>query len=253
MLAGKSAGFILGGMTNPLILVVDDDAQIQKLVRELLERHHMRVLIAANVIEAEYHLQQARPDLMVLDVMMPGEDGTSFCRRLRHESRVPILMLSALSEDLDRIVGLEMGADDYLTKPFNPRELVARIKSILWRSSPDSQEKKATTQIEYKFERFCLRPDMRTLNSEQGEIQLTSGEFTLLLLLIEHAPRILSRDQLLELSRGSAANPFDRSIDTHISRLRAKLEPDALRPTLIKTIRNLGYAFAVPIKKIQSN
>ena len=236
-------------MTEPRILVVDDDADIRTLVRDLLERNHMRVSLSRTVAEAEKHIANESVDLIVLDVMMPGEDGTSFCRRLRLESEVPILMLSALGSDVDRILGLEFGADDYLPKPFNPRELVTRIRTILRRAPPlkpgDIRHKAAC----YSFAGFRLYPETRSLQSGDHEIELTSGEFALLLALIEHAPRILSRDQLLEYSRGAAANPFDRSIDTHISRLRNKLEPDVRRSSLIKTVRNMGYAFAATVEK----
>lgn len=236
-------------MTEPRILVVDDDADIRTLVRDLLERNHMRVAVARSVAEAEKHLASENVDLIVLDVMMPGEDGTSFCRRLRLESNTPVLMLSALGSDVDRILGLELGADDYLPKPFNPRELVTRIKTILRRAPPlkpgDIRQKAAC----YSFAGFHLFPETRSLRSGEEDISLTSGEFALLLALVEHAPRILSRDQLLEYSRGAAANPFDRSIDTHISRLRGKLEPDAKGSSLIKTVRNMGYAFAAPVEK----
>lgn len=236
-------------MTEPRILVVDDDADIRTLVRELLERNHMAVALGRSVAEAEKHLAKESVDLIVLDVMMPGEDGTSFCRRLRLESDIPILMLSALGTDVDRILGLELGADDYLPKPFNPRELVTRIKTILRRAPPlkpgDIRQKAAC----YAFAGFHLYPETRSLHSGEDEISLTSGEFALLLALVEHAPRILSRDQLLEYSRGAAANPFDRSIDTHISRLRSKLQPGAQGSSLIKTVRNIGYGLAAPVEK----
>lgn len=239
-------------MQIPLILIVDDDTQIQELIRELLERHKMRVISADNVKQAEQLLSANKPDLVLLDVMMPGEDGISFCRRLRHESTIPILMLSALGEDLDRVVGLEMGADDYLAKPFYPRELIARIKSLLRRAEHKNPAKQNDANLVYQFEHFQLAVNSRTLRGTKGEIALTSGEFTLLLHLIEHAPRILSRDQLLALSKGSAVNPFDRSIDTHISRLRAKLEQNPRKPALVKTIRNMGYVFAASVRKLSA-
>lgn len=238
-------------MAQPRILVVDDDAGIRDLVRDLLDRNHFQVVVAKSAAEAEQRLADERIDLIVLDVMMPGEDGTSFCRRFRQESEIPILMLSALGSDIDRIVGLELGADDYLPKPFNPRELVTRIKTILRRAPPLKPGETHQIAACYVFAGYRLYPENRSLLSGDDEITLTSGEFALLLALIEHAPRILSRDQLLELSRGAAANPFDRSIDTHISRLRSKLEPDPRRPSLIKTVRNIGYAFAVPVEKAQ--
>lgn len=236
-------------MDEPRILVVDDDAKIRELVRDLLERNHMHVVVGSSVAEAEQLLSTERVDLMVLDVMMPGEDGTSFCRRLRLESELPILMLSALGSDIDRILGLEFGADDYLAKPFNPRELVTRIRTILRRASPRQPENTQQKAPCYAFAGFRLYPETRSLVSGEDDIVVTSGEFALLLALVEHAPRILSRDQLLEFSRGATANPFDRSIDTHISRLRSKLESGRSGPSLIKTIRNMGYAIAVPVEK----
>lgn len=236
-------------MHAPKILVVDDDIKIRDLVRDLLERNHMLAITADGVATAERLLEQERFDMIVLDIMMPGEDGTSYCRRLRQTSNIPILMLSALGEDIDRIVGLEMGADDYLAKPFNPRELIARIKSILRRSPPLRVGESHQSSACLAFDRFRMYPDSRQLETAKGPVEVTSGEFALLLALAEASPRILSRDQLLDLSRGAVANPFDRSIDTHISRLRRKLEQDPKKPVLIKTVRNLGYALAVKVER----
>lgn len=240
-------------MHRPTILVVDDDADIRELVRELVERNHMRALTARNVAEAEQRLSEASVDLIVLDVMMPGEDGTSFCRRVRAESQLPIIMLTALGEDVDRILGLEMGADDYLPKPFNPRELIARMKNVLRRSPPVRPGESRRLAQRYLFEGYELDAEARSVRGAHGEVlALTSGEFALLLALVERAPRVLSRDQLLDLTRGAAANPFDRSIDAQISRLRRKLESDPRRPALIKTVRNLGYAFAGRVEKARA-
>ncbi|MEM7637735.1 MAG: response regulator [Pseudomonadota bacterium] len=236
-------------MTDETILVVDDDPQIRTLVRKLLEKNYMRVKLARDVTEAQAVLERETPDLIILDLMMPGEDGTSFCRRLRQDSTIPILMLSALGDDVDRIIGLETGADDYLAKPFNPRELIARIRSILRRTHNAPSNIKGTKIQRFVFEDFEFQPEARRLFKNGDEISLTSGEFTLLQILVEHAPRVLSRDQLLELSRGINANSFDRSIDSHISRLRGKIEHNPRRPELIKTIRNLGYVFATPVEK----
>ena len=237
-------------MDTPQILVVDDEQKTVELVAELLERHHMRVYSANSVSAAEASLNEHQIDLIVLDVMMPGEDGVSFCRRLRQDSTIPIFMLSAMGDDIDRIIGLEMGADDYLVKPFNPRELIARIRTILRRAPSVEQIEQFDKQVSYAFNQFTLNPDTRTLQEDGSIVELTSGEFAVLLALVERAPRILSRDQLLEYSRGAAANPFDRSIDTHISRLRSKLEKNTRRPELIKTVRNLGYAFAATVEKV---
>ena len=237
-------------MTHPTVLIVDDDPQIRTLVKKLLEKNYIRTRLARDVVEAQAVLELEAPDLIILDIMMPGEDGTSFCRRLRQESSIPILMLSALGDDIDRIIGLETGADDYLAKPFNPRELVARIRSILRRTTHMPVNPKTAAVKSFIFEGFEFQPDARRLRREDDEISLTSGEFTLLQILIEHAPRVLSRDQLLELSRGINASSFDRSIDSHISRLRGKIEDNPRRPEFIKTIRNLGYVFAAPVEKV---
>ena len=237
-------------METPRILVVDDAPDIRDLVQGVLQRNHMDVFTAKSVSEAEECLSRERISLIVLDVMMPGEDGASFCRRLRQDSDIPILMLSALGEELDRIVGLEMGADDYLPKPFNARELVARIKSLLRRAAPLKPGETHRKTTCYSIGSYRLYPETRTLLIDDHEVTLTSGEFALLLALAEHAPRILSRDQLLDFSRGAAANSFDRSIDTQISRLRRKLKQDTDHRELIKTVRNIGYALALPVEKL---
>jgi len=236
-------------MDSPLILVVDDAPDIRELVQGVLQRNHMKVLTAKSVAEAEDCLSRERVSLLLLDVMMPGEDGTSFCRRLRQDSDIPILMLSALGEELDRVVGLEMGADDYLAKPFNARELVARIKSLLRRAPPLKPGETHRVSTCYSFGPFQLYPETRSLQLGGEETALTSGEFAVLLALVEHAPRILNRDQLLDFTRGAAANSFDRSIDTQISRLRRKLKRELGQPDVIKTVRNVGYALAVPVTK----
>lgn len=236
---------------GPTILVVDDDPELLTLVAGVLERNGMRTLTAHSVAEAEAPIAEARADLVVLDLMMPGEDGLSFCRRLRATSNIPVIMLTAIAEDIDRIVGLEIGADDYLGKPFNPRELVARIKAVLRRRDADTAPAPATppTRV-WRFEGFTLLPDQLSLKDARGgEVALTSGEFALLLALIERAPRVLSREMLLDLSRGVNTNPFDRSIDSQISRIRRKLEPDPKQPQFIKTVRNLGYAFSAPVTR----
>lgn len=238
--------------SKPSILVVDDDQDILSLVKDLLERNGMEAHTAESTAAAEEILKRGAINLMVLDVMMPGEDGLSFCRRIGSTSDVPILMLTAMSEDIDRIVGLEMGADDYLPKPFNPRELVARIRSILRRSAKTAQAQTSTPSEEkiFTFGDFELNAQRRTLMRDGDvDVHLTSGEFALLLALVENAPRVLNRDQLLDLSRGAVANPFDRSIDSQISRIRRKLETDTRKPQFIKTVRNLGYAFVGEISR----
>jgi len=237
---------------TPHILVVDDDAAIRELVSDLLRKNGMTVSLAADVPEAEELLAQTSISLIVLDVMMPGEDGLSFCRRLSADGDIPVIMLTAMGDDIDRIVGLEIGADDYLAKPFHPRELTARIKSVLRRvtkarmSIGDALD--ATDR--YLFGDFVLDVDRRSLeHTSAGRLELTSGEFALLLALVERSPRVLSRDQLLNMTHGVSSGPFDRSIDSQISRLRKKIELDARRPAFIKTVRNLGYAFAEPVQR----
>lgn len=233
------------------ILVVDDDTEILSLVEGVLGRNGMTAQTARSAAEAELVLETFPADLIVLDLMMEGEDGLSFCRRLRATSDVPIIMLTALSEEVDRIVGLEIGADDYLPKPFNPRELIARIKSVLRRARDPKPAKQSSGPSIFTFGPFRLYPEQMSLEREdKTAVRLTSGEFALLLALVERAPRVLSRDQLLDLSRGAVANPFDRSIDSQISRLRSKIETDPRHPEYIKTVRNLGYAFAAEVKRV---
>jgi two-component system, OmpR family, response regulator len=234
----------------PTILLVDDDPELLTLVSGVLERSGMHTLTAQSVAEAEAPIAEARADLVVLDLMMPGEDGLSFCRRLRATSNVPVIMLTAMAEDIDRIVGLEIGADDYLGKPFNPRELVARVKAVLRRRDTEAAPAPTTAPRALRFGGFVLLPDQLALRDSTGaDIALTSGEFALLLALVERAPRVLSRDALLDLSRGVNTNPFDRSIDSQISRIRRKIEPDPKQPQYIKTVRNLGYAFSAPVTR----
>ena len=236
--------------TSYRILVVDDDADILSLIEGILTRNGMTPRTARSAAEAEAVLADFNAQLIVLDLMMEGEDGLSFCRRLRATTNVPVIMLSALAEDVDRIVGLEIGADDYLPKPFNPRELIARIKSVLRRAQDSAEPPGSAAGRVFAFGPFRLSPDKMSLERTNGEtVHLTSGELVVLLALVERAPRVLSRDQLLDLSRGAVANPFDRSIDSQISRLRRKIEIDSRHPKYIKTVRNLGYAFAAGVKR----
>jgi len=236
---------------SPAILIVDDDPDIRELVRGVLERSGMQVSTAQSVADAEAIVAAGQVDLIVLDLMIPGEDGLSYCRRLRTSApEIAVIMLTAMAEDVDRIVGLEIGADDYLGKPFNPRELVARIKAVLRRRTVTAASPAAPASLTYGFGPFRLRPDQMALIEEGGgEIVLTSGEFALLLALVERAPRVLSRDALLDLSRGVNTNPFDRSIDSQISRIRRKIETDPRQPAYIKTVRNLGYVFAASVTR----
>jgi len=233
---------------QPHVLVVDDDREIRDLVSRYLSQHGLRASVAKDGQEMMQALEAARIDLVVLDLMMPGEDGLSLCKRLRGQSTVPVIMLTAMREDIDRIVGLEVGADDYLGKPFNPRELLARIKAVLRRSgAPAGDPEEAAILV---FERWQLDIGARTLTEIGGaEIPRTSGEFDLLRVLVERPQRTLSRDQLLDLTRGRVAGPFDRSIDVMVSRLRRKLDDEPASPRLIKTVRTGGYQWAVPVER----
>ena len=236
---------------SPHLLIVDDDREIRDLVSRFLVKHGYRVDTAADGREMDRLLAAGRFDLLVLDLMLPGEDGLSLCRRLRAESGLPIILLTALGEETDRIVGLEMGADDYLGKPFNPRELLARIKAVLRRADgiarrPDSDGSAVTVS----FEGWRFDQAKRELRSADGVLTpLSSGEFDLLLAFVEHPRRVLTRDQLLDLTKGRSAQPFDRSIDVQLSRLRRKIEADPKDPTLIKTVRNEGYIFTASVER----
>jgi two-component system OmpR family response regulator len=226
----------------PHLLVVDDDRDIRTLVAQFLSKHGYRVTAVRDGAEMMKALEASRVDLIVLDLMLPGEDGLSLCRRLRATSPIPIVMLTAMGEETDRIVGLEMGADDYLAKPFSPRELLARIKAVLRRASAPQTVGEGASVL--RFEGWSLDLTKRELRSADGVlVQLSAGEYDLLVAFVEHPQRVLTRDQLLDLARGRAAVPFDRSIDVQVSRLRRKIEPDPADPTLIKTVRGGGYLF----------
>ncbi len=235
---------------SPHVLVVDDDREIRELLARFLVKHGLRVTTAADGVEMRAALADWRIDLVVLDIMMPGEDGLTLCRQLRAESSMPVIMLTAMGEDVDRIVGLEMGADDYVAKPFNPRELLARIKAVLRRAGEAPAAAAAPepgTVLEFAGWRLDI--DRRELAAPDGVVvPLSGGEFELLAAFATHPQRVLSRDQLLDLARGRDAQPFDRSIDVQVSRLRRKIEPDAKQPTLIKTVRSGGYMFAPEVK-----
>jgi two-component system, OmpR family, response regulator len=236
--------------TSPHLLVVDDDREIRDLLSRFLSKHGYRVTAAKDARDARRTLGDARIDLIILDVMMPGEDGLSLCRELRAKSPTPIIMLTAMGEDTDRIVGLEMGADDYLPKPFNPRELLARIKAVLRRAtglpSVDPEERSKLL----RFAGWTLDLGRRRLESPAGTpIELSTGEYELLVALAERPQRVLNRDQLLDLARGRAAIPFDRSIDVQVSRLRRKIEADPKAPQIITTVRGGGYMFTPAVER----
>ncbi len=252
-------------LASPHVLIVDDDAEIRDLLSGFLARHGFRVSGARAAAEMDRTLAAGPIDLVILDVMLPGEDGLSICRRLRATTALPIVMLTAIGDDTDRIVGLELGADDYVAKPFNPRELLARVKAVLRRST--STDAAAATlrgpgpgpgpgpgkvavgggrsaPRALRFEGWRLDLARRALTAPDGAlVQLSAGEYDLLVAFVEHPQRVLTRDQLLDLARGRAAVAFDRAIDVQVSRLRRKIEPDPQEPTLIKTVRGGGYLF----------
>ena len=236
--------------TQQHILIVDDDREIRTLLRDYLEKNGYRATAVADGKAMRRALEQSHIDLIVLDLMLPGEDGLTLCRGLRAHSQVPVLMLTALAEEVDRIVGLEVGADDYLAKPFSPRELVGRIKAILRRTAYMPREPLAEAVKRYRFGDWSLDTTSRTLTHSDGaEVALNGAEFRLLAVLLAHPKRVLSRVQLMELLRGRDIDPFDRSIDVRISRLRQTLRDDARSPTLIKTVYGEGYLIGVPVEQ----
>ncbi|KPH78855.1 response regulator [Bosea vaviloviae] len=233
---------------TPHILIVEDDREIATLVSRFLRNNDFRVRAVPNGREMDVALRDGRFDLIVLDLMLPGEDGLSLCRRLRNDGAMPIIMLTAKGEEIDRILGLEMGADDYLVKPFNPRELLARIRAVLRRagSAPEPEAGESTVLA---FSGWRLDKAVRRLFNPQGErVMLTGAELDLLLAFCERPRRVLSRDQLLDLTQGRAAAPFERSIDVLVSRLRQKMEANPREPELIQTIRSGGYMFSPEIQ-----
>ncbi len=235
---------------TPHILVVDDDREIRDLLGRFLQKHGCRVTTARDGREMRAALADWNIDLIVLDLMLPGEDGLTLCRELRAGSTTPVIMLTAMGEETDRIVGLEMGADDYVPKPFNPRELLARIKAVLRRSGESPAAAGAAKVEALRFAGWTLEPGRRRLVSPDGvTVSLTAGEFDLLMAFVEHPQRVLSRDQLLDFTRGRAAAPFDRSVDIQVSRLRRKIETDSAKAELIKTVRGDGYIFASKVER----
>ena len=233
------------------ILVVDDHREIRDLLAKYLARQGFRVSTAEGAAKARKILEASAIDLVVLDIMMPGEDGLSLCRHLREATDLPVIMLTAMAEDTDRVVGLEMGADDYVVKPFNPRELLARIKAVLRRvnSLPPRRGKQANGGT-VRFDRWSLDVSRRELVGADGVARpLSTTEFLLLSALLNHPGMVLSRDQLLDLTRGRAANVFDRSIDNQVSRLRKKIEANPKEPALIKTVWGGGYMLTAEVAR----
>ena len=230
---------------SPHILVVDDDSELRILLSDFLTRNGYRVSLAQNGAAMMQTLRAARIDLVVLDIMMPGEDGLSLCRRLRVSGALPIIMLTAMGREMDRVLGLEMGADDYLAKPFGPRELLARIRAVLRRASMPAPGPAAGAGRVFEFAGWRLDMTRRQLHSpRKALVDLRAAEFDLLVALVERPQHVLTRNQLLDLVRGRGSTAFDRSIDVHISRLRHRIEDDAKQPEMIKTVRSGGYVFA---------
>lgn len=235
------------------ILIVDDDLQIGDLLSDYLQQHGYRVSTARNGNEMQRMLKKVKVDLVVLDIMLPGEDGLSLCRKLREMSDVFIIMLSGISEETDRIVGLEMGADDYLAKPFSPRELLARIKALARRTMGSLAVERRTKHVTHlhniRFLNWTLDRNKRRLIAPDGvTVPLSAGEYELLVAFLENPKRTLSRDQLLDITRGREAAPYDRTIDVQVARLRKKIEVDPKEPKILLTVRGGGYQFDADVE-----
>jgi two-component system OmpR family response regulator len=231
------------------ILIVDDDPEIRRLLVDYLERNGFEAVAARDGREMGHALERHAIDLVVLDLMLPDADGLTLCRDLRSKSNLPVLMLTARGEETDRIVGIEMGADDYLVKPFNPRELLARIKTILRRTRALPPNLRPEPQRCLVFAGWKLDTATRALTAPDGvATPLSGGEFRLLRVMLDHPNRVLNRDQLMEMIHGRESEPYDRAIDVQISRLRQRLRDDSREPQLIKTVRGEGYVLAVAVE-----
>ena len=231
------------------ILIVDDDPEIRGLLVNYLSRNAFEAVAARDGREMWQKLERHAVDLIVLDLMLPDTDGLTLCRELRVKSSIPVLMLTARGEETDRIVGIEMGADDYLVKPFNPRELLARIKAILRRARalPPNLRPEQTRCL--SFAGWCLDTAARLLTSPDGvATPLSGGEYRLLRILLDHPNRVLTRDQLTEMTQGREAEAYDRAVDVQVSRLRQRLRDDSREPELIKTVRGEGYVLASTVE-----
>jgi two-component system, OmpR family, response regulator len=237
--------------TPHTILIVDDDRETCALVREYFERHDFTVVIAHDGTEMTAVLARHHVDLIILDVMLPGRGGFDLCREIRSRSDIPVIMLTAVNELADKVVGLELGADDYVPKPFEPRELLARVRAVIRRKGGASAEKGAAPRQQFRFADWLVDIPRRQLVAPDGVVvSLTAAEFELLAALVQNPQRTLSRDQLLELTTGRAVNAFDRSIDILISRLRRKLVDNGAGEDVVKTIRGGGYLFVPDVKRL---
>jgi len=228
--------------SGPQLLVVDDDRDTRELLSVYLKKQGFDVAAVADGTAMDAWLDRHQADLVILDLMLPGEDGLSIARRLRAERRLPIIMISARGTDIDRIVGLEVGADDYLPKPFNPRELLARIRAVLRRDSVQDTGQEQPAE-EFRFGDFVFMPETRRLLCKANEIELSKAEFDLLDVFVRHPNKVLSRDVIMDRLSGHDRDPFDRSIDVRVTRLRHKIESDPAHPDFIRTIWGVGYQF----------
>ena len=237
---------------TPHILIVDDNREIRDLLAKYLRKHTLRITIAKDAGEARRALKTSAIDLIVLDIMMPGEDGLSLARHVRETGDTPFILLTALTEDTDRIIGLELGADDYVTKPFNPRELVARIKAVLRRTNsiPPSREPDPSGRL--SFGHWIFSGERREIVNQNDDVvvPLSHSECQLLMAFLERPNIVLNRDQLLDLTKGRMANLFDRTIDNQVSRLRRKIEEDPKNPKFIQTVWGGGYKFVGTVKPL---
>lgn len=233
------------------LLLVDDEASIRDPLADYLRRNGFRVTTCANATEARTQMAAKTFDLVILDIMMPGEDGLSLTRHIRETTDIPVILLTARAEETERVVGLEIGADDYVVKPFSPRELVARAKVILRRVASGGRRVEAPDAASYAFAGWVLKAGERTLVDAEGiSVPLSTGEYNLLLALVTHPRQVLTRDRLLDITQGREAQAFDRAIDNQISRLRRKIEPDPKLPTLIKTVWGGGYTLATEVTRL---
>jgi len=238
----------MSGKTH--ILLVDDEASLREPLAEYLTKQGFRVQQASDASQARSVMNAFNFDIILLDIMMPGEDGLSFCRHVREKTETPVIFISAKGEELDRIVGLELGADDYVTKPFSPRELIARIKVVLRRTNGGNGVTSGSGSI-YQFSGWTLKTDQRSLIDSEGvTVPLSSGEYQMLLVLLSRAGQVLNRDQLLDITQGREAHAFDRAVDNQISRLRRKIEADPKNPEIIKTVWGGGYVLAGDVKTL---
>ncbi|WP_395645898.1 response regulator [Terricaulis sp.] len=235
---------------DPHILVVDDHREIRESLAQFLRKNGRRSTAVENAEAARKAIKENRIDLVILDIMMPGEDGLQLCRHIRESNHIPVILLSARAEELDRIIGLEVGADDYVVKPFNPRELLARIDAVLRRTHALPPSAETPTGDALRFDRWTLKLAERELVDDSGVAhELSTGEYRLLLTFLQRPKVVLSRDQLLDLAFDRGSDVFDRAVDTQVSRLRRKIETDARTPKLIKTVWGGGYVFTAPVEK----